>query len=263
MDRRTNLQRNLLTLFRNKGGDFLVDFVGASGSYSVALWDGDDLKASPRSSTWTDRIGGHVITMYDRDVVYTITEADVNVNGHNSIAFPNPPVNVGANARNTTVLLEMDGADALHDAWTFYIVMKPIAKVGNRYYWGSGDEVNYPAYCRYSTPNIALLQGGSGLGNISPQPAIGEWIVLSLMAKEGTNTSKHRVNNNAPVAGTLSVTYGSSFRGITLNHDGSALTNAFRSSGVGVACILMRQGEDSEAETLAINTFLMEKYGLP
>lgn len=256
-------QRSLLTLLRRRGGDFLIDYVGASGSYSVALWDSDDLVASPRSSTWTDRINGHIMTMYDRDTVYAITEADSNVNGHNSIAFPQPPVNYGANARCTTVLLEMDGADELRDAWSFYIVMKPIAKVGNRFYWASGDATNYPVHARYSsTPSISAVQGGSGLGNINPLPAIDEWFIWSLTAKEGTSTVKNRVNNNTIVTSSLSVTYGSSFRGISLNHDSSALTSAFRSSGVGVACILMRQGEDSEAETLEINTYLMERYGI-
>lgn len=265
MDRRTGLQRNLLTLLRNKGGNFLIDFVGASGSYSVALWDSDDLKASPKSTTWIDQINGHVMNLYDRNTVYTITEADVNVNAHNSIAFPDAPTfQVGANARCTTVLLEMDGVDALHDAWTIYVVMKPINKVGNRFYWASGEETNYPIGARYQSPdNINTYQGGNGFGNISPQPAIGTWFVWSVMGKEGTDLVRQRVNDNAPTTGTLSTTYGSSIRGFTLNHDATALTNSSRSSGTGVACVLLRQGEDSEAETLAIHTYLMEKYGLP
>lgn len=257
-------QRSLLTLLRHKGGDFLIDYVGAGGSYSVALWDGDDLKASPKSTQWVDRIGGHVIDMYDRYNNYTVTEADPNVNGHNSVSFPNAPdFQTGANARNTTAYLEIDGATPVDQAWTFYIVMKPIAKVGNRYYWASGLATAQPVYAQYqATPAIRVVQGSTSLGSINPIPAIGEWFAWSVMMKEGTMTSKMRVNDNAITQASMTEANGSPFRGISLNINHSAITTPTLSSGVGVACILMRQGEDSEAETLEINNYLMAKYGI-
>jgi len=259
-------QRSLLTLFRQKGGDFFGDYVGSGGAYTVAVWNSDDLVASPKSTTWIDRKNGHVMTFYngleppEPDLTWIITQEDANVNGHPSVLFE-AGTYYGGQGINDTAVLQMDGVDDLHDGYSVYFVAKKTRHLGNRNLYRSANDANYELAVRATNPNyLSVVQGASGFGNFVPDVAVNQWAVFSIRAKEGSNTTKLRLNLEAQTLGTLSTTYGTSILGASLNGDSSRV--AYTQLGSAFTFVLLRQGQDTDADATEIITKLMEMYGI-
>lgn len=259
-------QRSLITLFNRKGGDFIQDYISpTSGAYTVANWVADDPKASPRPTQWIDRKNGYVANLLDAlapdTQAYEIIEGNSEINGHNSISLPTGTY-YGAQVINTDMTLEMDGATDLLDAFSVYIVYKYRSHTGNRSIITLG-QADYTVIRRITTSNDSWLQGGSAFGNTIPNPLlINTWYVDGISNKEGLSMGRKRVNLNTVSTYTLSTSYGTSVTGLGVN--GDVLRNVYLGvvTGMDIAEIICRQGQDSEDDITATNTYLTSKYGI-
>lgn len=142
---------------------------------------------------------------------------------------------------------------------TQYFVIGKNTHIGNRYLFDDGViPTRNTQRCVAPSPNEYYVSVGSGINPMANSPALGTWIVITIIKQAGAGASKIQVNNLAPSTWTQATLLNDA--GLTINAN-QALAG-FVGITTKVAYIIQRTGADTVADQNLFINYLRSRFSI-
>ena len=214
----------------------------------LGLWDGD---LNTAGVAWLDLVASYPLT-FGTTGVPTWSIVPGGLNGHDYIQFAQ--AGSGATGSYAQGVLPVRPQPT-----TQYLVFKNDSHLGNKFSCDDGVVTLRNAVRAIApSPNIRYTSVAAGTSPLSNSPALGTFIVLTIVKQAGVLQSKEQINLNAPDVYTQPALLNDA--GLTLNSN--SLLGIFSFLDSAWAYIILRNGADSVADQNLYINYLMARFGL-